>query len=125
MARVVMALPSENLVATVEAFCQAATTHAEATNSGEYKTANRAYANLVAALKCLEAHESTHLLRPLLHSAMIGPKLWSATYFLSRGETKAVDILNQLATRKDILGFSAQMTLREWQAGRLTFHFPA
>jgi len=101
-------------------FRSAATAHAAATETGEYKVGNRAQKQLMKALKWLVANEATHLLHPLLDSSDVGPCTWAAAYLLAhQGDSNAEKALIKVAAEDNIHGFGAEMTLKEWRAGRL------
>lgn len=74
---------------------------------------------LIAALKWLEDHEQTQLLLPYLTSLNPSERLWAATYLLLSQHPGAEAALQTLASQPGILGFNAELTLREWRAGRL------
>ena len=103
----------------IEQFCTAADQQAEATESGDYKRGNKAYQHIVEALKELEAHQATQLLRPLLQSSSVGVRVWTAGYLLSHNEPEAATTLEEIAEQKGIQALNAQMTLRQWRAGTL------
>lgn len=106
-----------------ERFCSAAATHAAATETGDYKIGNRAVKKMIEALKWLVANDAIHLLYPLLDSPDVGPCGWAAAYLLAhRGDLNAKKALTKLAAEEDNThGFGAEITLKEWQAGRLLF----
>ncbi len=112
-----MRIPDEK--AALALFCLAANAHAEAAETGNYRASKKAHQQLIAALRWLEDNQATHLLGPLLTAAEIGARLWAASYLLHQRYALAEETLNTLATRPDIHGFGAAMTLREWRAGRL------
>ena len=95
------------------------TKHAEATEAGEYKIANAAYAQLIEALKWLYNSQETQLLHSLLTAPSVGTRLWTASYLLPLGNSVAEAVLIELASINNIHGFGAEMTLQEWRAGRL------
>ena len=48
---------------------------------------------------------------------------WVSAQLLSEGEASAVPVVEQLALEPGLLGFRAQITLREFRAGRLRSPF--
>ncbi len=65
--------------------------------------------------------ESQMALLDLLDSPDRGVQTWVAAHALEFAPERGEPILTQLAKRNDILGFDAEMTLKEWRAGRLRF----
>jgi hypothetical protein len=110
----------QNALAALTAFCQAATKQAEATKIGDYKIGNEAHEQLITALQWLETHQQINLLTPLLASPQASECLWAATYLLLHQHSAAESALQRLARQPGILGFNAELALREWRAGRLT-----
>lgn len=61
-------------------------------------------------------------LRELLGHAERGVRLWAASHALEFAPEEAQRVLDNLVLLKgSLVGFSAEMTLREWRAGRLQF----
>ena len=100
-------------------FCTATTKHAEASETGEYKVGNAAYAQIIEALRWLKDNQETQLLYPLLTALSIGTQLWAATYLLTTGNLAAEAVLLESAQLDSIHGFNSKITLQEWRAGRL------
>ena len=48
-------------------------------------------------------------------------RLWSASYCLQFPNSKAEEVLEELANLKALIGFTATMTLQEWRKGNLKF----
>ena len=110
------AIPPQILI---ERFCTAAAQHADATESGEYKRGNKAYAHIGDALRQLNAQQSIQLLKPLLQSPNLGIRVWTASCLLHQNDPEAEAALQEVANLEGIQAFNAQMTLREWRAGRM------
>jgi len=103
----------------IEQFCEAASQHAASTESGDYKQGNKAHQRIVDALQQLDIQQATKLLRPLLQNPNVGTRLWAAAYLLRSNAFDAEASLEAIAAQADIHSFNAQMTLKEWRAGRL------
>ncbi|KAA9339531.1 hypothetical protein F0P96_02625 [Hymenobacter busanensis] len=101
------------------AFAAAAEAHAQATETGNAKSCNKAYKHLISALRWLEAQHHTSMLVHLLAAPSVGPRLWAAAYLIQHHNPQAEDTLEQLAAAKGSNGLSAETTLQEWRAGRL------
>lgn len=52
-------------------------------------------------------------------------RLWVASQLLAEGEADAATILEKDTTTEGLHGFSAQMVLKDWRAGRLASPFGA
>ena len=105
--------------ALIDQFCAAASQHAASTESGDYKRGNKAHQRIIDALQQLEVQQATQLLRPLLQNPNVGTRLWTAAYLLRSNASDAEASLEAIAAQAGIHGFDAEMTLKEWRAGRL------
>jgi Domain of unknown function (DUF2019) len=108
----------------VEVYRDAAKLHGEATETGDHKTANKSadlISEVYAELRKRGAN-AKGLLLPLLTDPVSGVRLWSASHALEFSPEEGEAILKVLASSGTFLGLSAEMTLKEWRAGRL--HFP-
>jgi Domain of unknown function (DUF2019) len=66
--------------------------------------------------------EAQRLLLPLLNDPRTGVRGWAAAHALEFEPSAGEQVLQALAKdRPGLRGFSAEMTLREWRAGRLKF----
>jgi hypothetical protein len=100
-------------------FEEAAKNHASATARGDYQSANHNHDLLAAvASRLLEAGELERL-KPLLDHSDPGVRLWAATYLLQSEESSAISVLQSIARTRGIIGFDAEMVLREWLSGNL------
>lgn len=59
------------------------------------------------------------LLGSLLQDEDDSVACWAATHLLPYQETQAIATLTRVAATSGIIGFTAAITLQEWQAGRL------
>jgi hypothetical protein len=62
-------------------------------------------------------------LRHLLEDESPFVRSWIATHLLAVGDASARGVLEALSTQPGLLGFGARVTLREYEAGRLTSPF--
>ncbi len=66
--------------------------------------------------------EAQRLLLPLLNDPRPGVRSWAAAHALQFEPSAGEPVLRELAKdRPGLRGFSAEITLREWRAGRLKF----
>lgn len=110
---------ANNINEVIKGFEESAVQHTLATDIGDYKVANKNYKSMVKAVDYLKNWKSLNILTPLLKHSNLGVRLWSATFLLSVNEDCAIQTLQELSHGNGITSFNAQITLREWQAGRL------
>ena len=104
-------------------FAAQAECHYQATQQGNARTANRAYAQIVRAKDSLVAGGHLAALVPLLCHEHAAVRLWAARYLLFcppfAQQTEAV--LTTIATHgAGILIADAKQTLTQWRKGNLT-----
>ena len=106
-----------------EAYAAAAIAHREATESGDSRKANRNSDRIAAAYRGLRemGPEAQSQLLPLLDHSDSGVRAWAGAHALEFAPEPGARALSSLAKQGDITGFGAEMTLREWKAGRLRF----
>lgn len=112
-----------DVVQLVNSYREAAKLHGEATESGDHKAANKAaerIAAIYAELRRRGAAAQAELL-PLLAEPALGVRLWAASHALEFSPAEGEVTLKQLSAGGALLGMSADMTLKEWRAGRLRF----
>lgn len=89
---------------------------------GDHKVTNRNYDKLtvlVAKLRtCGEKGEA--ILRRLMKDESDAIAMCAATHSLPFAERDALDVLDSIARRGGVIGFSAETTVKEWKSGRLT-----
>ena len=100
-------------------FEEAATSHAESTEIGDYKEANKNYNKIKDAVLFLkEGNEIDKLIGFLNHSS-IGVRMAAATYLLFKYEREAKKALLEISKSSNIHGLTAEMILSEWRNGNL------
>jgi hypothetical protein len=102
-------------------FKEASMTHAEATENGDYKTANKSYDRIEKAVTFLKSKNETHRLIEYFFDPSVGVRLWSAYYLLPTNTKKACDVLEEIAKGTDIHSLTAKTTVSEWKKGNLKF----
>ncbi len=97
----------------------AAMTHAEATENGDYKTANKSYAAIAKAIAFLKQKGELRVLSRFLDHSSASVQVWTAMFLLPIYENDAVRVLTDVAKGTGILSFDAKNTLSEWRKGNL------
>jgi hypothetical protein len=101
-------------------YAHAARMHREATLTGDRPT--NAEADLIAAVyRELRRRGGEPALLPLLSSPDEGVRCWAAAHAMEFAPEEGEPVLLALAESSGLLAFNAEMTLREWRAGRLRF----
>ena len=109
----------QNTETALSLFEEAATKHAEATEKGDYKVANKKYDIIVKSVTFLkERNEVERLLDFLTHSS-VGVRMAAATYLLPIHEKDAVKILLEISKGPGIHALTAETTISEWRKGNL------
>jgi len=109
----------KNINTALEKFKDAAAKHTEATEQGDYKTANKCYGVIAKAVLFLKEQNEIQQLSVFLNHNSIGVCVWAATYLLPVKEREATQLLEQIAGGTGIHSFTANTTLREWRRGNL------
>lgn len=106
---------------SVEKFIAAARAHAMYTEQGNSILTNKAYDDVAAAREVMRnlPDHGTATLKELLTDGDSGVRLCAAYYLLPTATALAVDTLKDIASDAGLVGFSAEMTLKEWNAGNL------
>ncbi|WP_324680659.1 hypothetical protein [Hymenobacter sp. GOD-10R] len=100
---------------------QAALLHGRATATGDYQAGNQQYDQLASVYSALKSQGPTAvaLLGSLLQDEDDSVACWAATHLLPYQEAQAIATLTRVAATSGIVGFTASITLEEWQARRL------
>lgn len=69
----------------------------------------------------LRRRGSESILLALLDNPDAGVRAWAASHALEFAPDQGEPVLKALASDEGLLGFSAEMTLREWRKGTLSF----
>lgn len=103
-------------------FIKAAVIHGEATETGNHKVANKQYDIIVNVYKELQKNEGgTRELQQLMYYKNPSVQSWAASYCLQFYPDEAKKVLQNVQENGGLVGFSAKITLREWEKGNLTF----
>lgn len=91
---------------------------------GDDRKANEQHDKLRAVYREIKAHgrEASLSILRLLDSDSIGVRIWTAYFSLEFAPEIGASVLEEISrTSKGIQRFTAEMTLKEWKAGRLKF----
>ena len=110
-----------NINTALKLFEEASIKQAEATEQGDYKTANKYYDIIIAAATFLKSEKAIDNLMPFLYNPSIGVRLWAACYLLSTHAEEGIKILEEIAKTSGIHSLTAETTLSEWKKGNLEF----
>jgi hypothetical protein len=88
---------------------------------GDHKVANRNYDKLAALLPKLRAtgDRGEEILRRLMKDQSDSVATWAATHSLPIAEKDALATLSAIARTEGVIGFGAEMVIKEWKSGRL------
>ncbi|MBI2908786.1 MAG: DUF2019 domain-containing protein [Chloroflexi bacterium] len=105
-------------------YAEAAAAHGKATEEGDYKRTNREHDKLFAVYREMHARgdDGRAGLIKLLESPSDWVRLCAAAKALEFAPEVSEPLISELAREnKGIIGFEAEMVLREWRAGKLRF----
>ncbi|WP_353101335.1 DUF2019 domain-containing protein [Myroides odoratus] len=103
----------------LEIFEEACVKHAEATENGDYKTANKYYTKIVKVAKFLKEENAITDLKNYLSSPFVGVRLWAGYYWLTINEQEGIKVLKEIVNSPTIHSLTAETTLSEWKKGNL------
>lgn len=84
------------------------------------KVANKYYDEITMYYKHLKENNLLAELKPLLHHSNISVRLSAATHLLAVDEVVAREVITQIMeSEKGENGFTAKMTLKEWDKGNM------
>ena len=119
-------IDSDSRTDPVQRYIAAAMAHHTATKDGNYRSANASADTLVDC--CAEilgdSGFGSSALMVLMRHKEPCVRIWAARDSLPFSENEAVEVLKALSGRSDLIGFDAEMVLREWKAGRLRHPSP-
>lgn len=121
--KVKIAIKDQTDEALIETYRSAASAHERASARGDYRAGNRAHDLLASAYRTLRSRGpvSQAKLLLLIRDPDVGVRTWVAAHALEFSPEIGEPVLMDLAAQPGLVGFNAQMTLREWRAGRLRF----
>jgi hypothetical protein len=109
-------------MALIDEYLDSLLTFEEASRNDDQKTARKYYKKMDMCFRTLrDSGKLVELLRFLNHENE-SVRLWVSTHLLPYDERQAKDSLKKIADSKTGLNsFSADMTIREWSKGNLTY----
>lgn len=112
---------SKPLTEAVAKYVESAITHGECTESGDHRTANRAYDEVMGSLRLIRAagDAGREELLKLLEHANDSVRCWAGTHLLKSDGRAAKKVLKKLASKPGLVAFDAKMVLSEWRKGNL------
>jgi hypothetical protein len=110
---------NERTIAALARYIAAARDHGLATDEGDDLLANRSHDDLHAALRDLIEQGERRILIDLLAHEDASVRAWAATHVLPIAEARAIEVLEELTKLPGIIGFEAEMVLKEWRKGTL------
>ena len=108
----------------VARYRMAAAAHGAATESGDYRAANRNHGLLAQIYSELRSRGRDAQNQLLIFLDDIDPhvRAWAASHALEFAAERGEQVLRRLAAERGIVGLNAETTLEEWSKGSL--HFP-
>ena len=102
-------------------YARAAGAHGRGTVEGNSRLANRNYDKIIDALRELDQQstDGRKVLRRLYFHQDPAVRVWAATHLIEMDTEGAVRVLREVAEHSGMIGFGAEMVLKEWEAGRL------
>jgi hypothetical protein len=109
----------ETIADALSEFEIAANKHAEATEQGNYKEANKSYGRIIKAIAYLKEQNAINELTTRIVHPSIGVRLWASTYLLPIKEADSMKCLNDIVRGKSVHALTAETTMSEWKKGNL------
>ena len=111
------------LESLIDRYIDAARQHGEATERGDWRTANAAAASIAAIYAELRRRgpDAQRQLLRLLFDPSPGVSGWAGAHALEFAPSEGAAALTRLASSPGLAGLSAETTLKEWRNGRLKF----
>ena len=107
----------------IEAYRAAAAAHGAATEKSDYRKANRHHDVVAAIYRELRTRGDAAQLELLALLDDLDPHVrgWAAAHALDFAPERGERVLRRLASSGGAVGLNAEMTLREWTKGSLSF----
>jgi hypothetical protein len=94
--------------------------HAQATETGDYKIANKSYGSINNAVNYLKENDGIGKLKELLKYNEVSVKLWVASYLIKQDDPQAITVLKEIASQSiPHHSFNATLVLQGWQKGKV------
>ena len=103
-------------------FEESAILHGFSTLSGDYKQCNKHYECIMGCIEYLYNNKEVDTLKPFLDNKNTSVRMWAAYALLPLYTNKCKSVLAEISFQQNILGFTAETTLQEWEKGKLKIH---
>ncbi len=112
----------EKIETLLEKYIEAAIKHGQASEEGDYKTANKQYSVLDKIYNTLKKNDNLNELLKLIDHSNDHVKLWASSHTLQIEPNIAKKILLKLREGPpSVVRLDAEMILEEWEKGNLKF----
>ncbi len=110
----------KDIESAINTIIESSKKHAFASESGDYKIANRNYDLIQKAVGYLREHNGIDKLKELLSNSEVSVRVVAASFLLKHSEQEATSALEEIASKSiPHQSFNAQMILQEWRKGNL------
>ncbi len=109
----------DNNTKLLEQFIDASIKYGESVEEGTSRKTNR-YSKIIRTIRSeLKSKGELEILIPLLNHNNDNVKLSAATSLIWIMEQQSKEVLEELKTKRGLLGFEAEMFLQEWEKGNI------
>lgn len=109
-----------NIESAINTVIESSKKHAFASNTGDYKTANKHFDLTKKAINYLRENDGIVQLKELLVHSEVSVRVMVASYLLKHFEHEAILVLEEIASKSiPIQSLDAKMVLQEWRKGNL------
>lgn len=112
---------NDELLQLTKLYRDSAIAHGEFMLAGNHREANKLHDKIINTMKQIRLHEADGdaVLLELVTDKNPSVACWAATHSLRKFEAVAKDVLEKISQNRGPIGFTAKMTVQEWNKGRL------
>ena len=99
----------------IDKFIELCIKKGNADESGEYNIGNKCYDLIFECYNDIAANEGSDKLLPLLAHENCYVRLYAAFFLLDSNKDEAEKVLAELSRESGLIGFTSEMTLKEWK----------